>query len=560
MSGFDLDELVAPCDERRFVDPSRLPREEWPAWTEADEAAFVADLIARDPALAVETSPADVVATVESAPVDAGTLRRLVGVDPAELDDTGLVGFATAWTWVANHAAAQVARAVAMFHARIDRGELLTPSALASAEFSAALGLGSGAADRLVSTAVALARRLPATMSALDRGELSWPKAAVLAERTARLSAEQAARVEAAVLPEAVARTPARHADAVRRAVDRIDPAGSAERRRRAQQDIALIRAHIGDGMGELFARMPSEQLDTVWTGADAWARRAKAGGDARTLDQLRVAALVRWASSFLVHGDESVCDTSCDPSSGAVQSEAAARPPTRHGRPVTVRAIWDLESFLGLADRPGELADSGAVLGAETLRTMLAGGVRLRRLLVDPATGELLDLTPDYCSLPATDGSPHHSPVEIHVVVPVDRWEALRAGSDPALSAAVAGVAPSIRAMLTAPATAEVLDEAPDAYPAPAALADFIATRDRHPTSPAAGPTAARASDLDHVVAVRDGGTTIRDNLTTPTRRWHRLRTLGGWTVRRVGRGWLWTSPTGRTTRTAPYDYRLGP
>jgi hypothetical protein len=664
---FDLDDLVEPCDEQRFVDPSFLPAQEWPAWSEADEVALTAALIAGDPArrahgsacadgweiahasqrpdtsqcadasqradacqaaspahvmsparimssTADVMSPGEVVAMAETAPLDRTTLCRLAGVDPEDLDDAGLVSFAAAWTRVANHAAAQVARAVARFQRQIDPGEVLGPSTLTSAEFSVALGLGSGGADRLVATSTALATRLPATLDALDRGALSWPKAAVLAERTAGLTPEQARRVEQAVLPAAPGRTPARHADAVRRAVDRIDPDGAAERRRRARDDIALIRTHVGDGMGELFARLPSEDLDAVWTGADAWARRAKASGDSRTLDQLRVAALVRWAQSFLSHGESAFCDEECSPFDPVepVEDDAAdrpptaeprtaeprtvepraakprpveprtveprtvepraakpppvepgtaeSRPPTRHGRPVTVRMLWDLRSLLGLTERPGELADSGAVVGAETMRSIVADGVELRRLLIDESTGELVDLSARGYPLLPTAGRVHSAPVELHVLIPTSEWQALQAGSDPHLLAAV-DVAPGpVRAMLAAPVTATDLDATPRAYPAPAALADFVAARDRHPTNPCAGLTSARASDLDHVRSVRDGGATVRDNLTSPTRRWHRLRTLGGWTVRRVGRGWQWTSPLGRTTMTRPYDYRLGP
>src|SRR5947208_14964923 len=76
------------------------------------------------------------------------------------------------------------------------------------------------------------------------------------------------------------------------------------------------MRRHYGDGMGELFARMASEQLDTVWTAADYWARARKADGDPRTLDQLRVAALVQWAQSYLHHGDPAYCDRWCTPQS----------------------------------------------------------------------------------------------------------------------------------------------------------------------------------------------------------------------------------------------------
>lgn len=484
-------------------------------------------------------------------PLDAATLARLSRVDLADMDDAGLVEFAVAWTRVLNHAAGQVARAVADFHDRIDPDEILGPVRLTAAEFGAALRLGSGAADQLVHTAVALTRRFPDTLAAVVAGEVSWPKAVTVAERTAVLTPNQARAVEAVVLPKAADRTPARHTEAVRRAVDRIDPRGAAERRRQAEKDIALVRAHVGDGMGELFARMPSEQLDIVWTAADAWARREKAAGNPRTLDQLRVDALVRWGENFLLGG--------ANPDFAANDRAAA---PTRHGRPVTVRVIWDFASLLGVRDHPGELADSGAVLDAATMRRLVNGGVQARRLIIDPNTGELLDLTPDTYAL---GGEPTRSAVELHVTVPADIWSALRDrpggdGSHAKLAEALAGAPDAIRAMLAAPLTADTLDDCPDDYKPSAALADFVATRDRHPTNPCAGLTAARAADIDHTVTFASGGRTVRANLTTPVRRWHRLRTHSRWRVRKVNNDWLWTSPTGLTYRTRPHDYRHGP
>jgi len=72
--------------------------------------------------------------------------------------------------------------------------------------------------------------------------------------------------------------------------------------------------------------------------------------------------------------------------------------------------------------------------------------------------------------------------------------------------------------------------------------------------------PTAASAGDCEHVEAASRGGQSVRANLTYNVRRWHNLKTHGGWTVQRHGRGWLWTSPRGRSYYTEPYDYRLGP
>ena len=61
---------------------------------------------------------------------------------------------------------------------------------------------------------------------------------------------------------------------------------------------------------------MRSEQLDTVWSGCDFWARSRKAAGDPRSLDELRVAALIQWAQSFMHHGDPTYCDRWCEPGS----------------------------------------------------------------------------------------------------------------------------------------------------------------------------------------------------------------------------------------------------
>jgi hypothetical protein len=369
------------------------------------------------------------------------------------------------------------------------------------------------------------------------------------------------------VLPRAAGQTPAQFTAALGRAVDRVDPDGADTRRKQAKKDVKLIRAHHGDGMGDLFARMASEQLDTVWTAADHWARARKADGDPRTLDQLRVASLVQWAQSYLHHGDPSYCDRWCTPTSHSRPDHdtgdepGPSRPPTRHGRPAAVQVLWDLASLLGLDRRCGELADSAATIPPEAMRELTAGGVAIRRLLIHPDTGELLDLTPRVWQLPRTRATELDAPVTLSVIIDRDSWQAIVDGTaHPDLLTAIRDAPQPVRDMLAHPCTAHDLDTTPAAYPPPARLAEFIAVRDRHPVNPTAGPTAAAAADLDHTHAVGDGGQTVRDNLTAITRHWHRLKTHGGWTLTRHQRGWQWTSPHGRTYTTHPYDYRLGP
>src|SRR5581483_2247907 len=370
------------------------------------------------------------------------------------------------------------------------------------AEVGAALRLGDGAATGLVHTSRMLTGELPATLDAMRDGRLSRQKADVIVELTATLTPDQRTEVEQATLAKAAERTPAQHRAALRRMVDRIDPDGLDRRRAKARADIRLVRAHLGDGMGELFASLPAEDLDTIWTAADTWARREKAAGHPDTLDQLRVGALLRWAESFLTHGDPTTCDTQCTLTDSAkVDAEPAVADqrgsvcrPRRHGRPVVLNLLWDLPSYLGLTDTPGISLDSGATIPAAVLRD-LATDAEVRRLLYDPTSGQLRDATPG-------------------------------------------------------------------TYRPNAMLSSFVALRDVCPTTPTGSPTPTTSGDLDHITDHASGGPTTAYNLHSPNRRWHRAKTYRHWTVTTNPDGtWTWTSKRTRRSYTCrPFDYRLGP
>jgi hypothetical protein len=54
---------------------------------------------------------------------------------------------------------------------------------------------------------------------------------------------------------------------------------------------------------------------------------------------------------------------------------------------------------------------------------------------------------------------------------------------------------------------------------------------------------------DIDHIVAVTDGGATTDDNLAPLCRYHHRIKHDHHWTYRRLPTGdYRWTSPTGHT------------
>jgi hypothetical protein len=558
-----------------------LDMQESPQVSDAEFAAWAAELEGRP-----VPSPGEVIAAAESQDVTPASIAQLAAIDPSSLDDDERVGLASAWSRVRNYAEAMVGEVTATQLAattsiggpqdamRISADELVT------AEMTAALRVSQGAAADLVFVADMLARRLRATAAAVRSGGVSWVKAATVANATASLSTEHARAVEERVLPFAARRTPSQHAAAVRRWVDRVDPAGAAERRRQAREDVRLTVQHTGSGVGQLFARMPAEELDTVWMGADTWARRRKEAGDPRSLDVLRVAALTTWATSFLTHGDATYCDTTCDQSTPPADVPdddlVSSASPTRHGRPATVRLLWDLTSLLGVTEHCGELLDSGATLPPEVMREILAGRVRIRRALVHPHTGELLDLTPPrWTLLPSDPRTAHPAPYELGLILDTHLHVALTTGDvsgltgeerdlvhrlSAALAAAPADLRTLVSELLAADVTADELDSNPDAYPPRADLAEFVGWRDRHPTNPAAGQSSASAGDQDHLVSSRDGGPSTRGNLHSPTRRWHRLKTHAGWLATRVGRAVCWTAPSGRTYMIDPYDFRLGP
>ena len=115
------------------------------------------------------------------------------------------------------------------------------------------------------------------------------------------------------------------------------------------------------------------------------------------------------------------------------------------------------------------------------------------------------------------------------------------------------------VRRLITDPLTGHLLDYGQSTYRIPAPLAAYLTAR--HVTSTGPGSTVpASRCDLDHAHPYPHGPTSP-DNLQPVNRRWHRAKTLAGWTVTPHGHGrFTWTSPHGMQTTVEPHDYRLGP
>src|SRR5205085_5571329 len=136
---------------------------------------------------------------------------------------------------------------------------------------------------------------------------------------------------------------------------------------------VALIRFLHGDGVADLLLKsVNAYDAETLWKAADTWARATKAAGDPRTLDALRVAALVEWASNYLTGGK-------------AADSGEPATAPTRNGQPATVNILIALPDLLHPASGgAATIAGSGEPLPAEAVAELLRHGARIRFALVD--------------------------------------------------------------------------------------------------------------------------------------------------------------------------------
>src|SRR5438445_309263 len=98
-----------------------------------------------------------------------------------------------------------------------------------------------------------------------------------------------------------------------------------------------------------------------------------------------------------------------------------------------------------------------------DAMRELVAGGVAIRRMLIDPDTGELLDLTPRTWRLPRIQRTELDAPVVLGVILTTELWQAITDGTaDPAMLQALAEAPQAVRDMLAHAWSADTLDDTP--------------------------------------------------------------------------------------------------
>jgi hypothetical protein len=273
------------------------------------------------------------------------------------------------------------------------------PLAACADELSPAMTWTTGHAQARVELATALANTYPRTLAALMSGQIDEYKVRLIRDYTRPLSddnAEAIADVEHAALAVAEHKTGPQLREYIKRRVAAIDPEAAAARRQRASKRRRVTKPVIepDDGMATMTIHGPVESVAAFHTALDAAARarldyaarqtddRGTGNPDAgKTLEQLRFDVLADLAFGALNAGHLGCCQPAC---------ATDQRLGTRHGVRAHITVRMSASTAAGLDELPAELEGYGPI-PAEVARE-LAADATWRRLLTDPATGELLD------------------------------------------------------------------------------------------------------------------------------------------------------------------------
>jgi Domain of unknown function (DUF222) len=223
------------------------------------------------------------------------------------------------------------------------------------------------AADRQIWLARDLTSRLVRTADAMRRGEITAAQATALSEATSQLDPDVAQQIEDRMLRYSHRQDLTLFRASLRRWVAKLDP-DFTTKAKAARAEVEVTHTAFADGTGQLYIRGPLELTTTIHMAMTAHAAKTKheLGG---TIDQRKLAGLRDWAE----------------------QAWNAPDTPRHHGRLPTVNLLFNATAMLGLNDEPAVIPGVGAV-PADVARWLIADGAPIRKMLIDPITGQLLD------------------------------------------------------------------------------------------------------------------------------------------------------------------------
>ncbi|MFE5875662.1 DUF222 domain-containing protein [Rhodococcus sp. NPDC056506] len=385
----------------------------------------------------------------------------------------------------------------------------------AHVEIASILSITEYAAQKMIALGCDLRWRLPHVAAAFACGDIDLAKATALSEALANVSEHVLDEIERLLVDGACRATGNKLKARARGLIARHDPDGVRARRVRAEADRDVRTCASHDGMSTLDGMLPAVGAQTLATRLRAMSMQV-CGFDPRTFGQRRADALIA-----LAEGKTSLdcqCDGDC---TRRDDSKTSALPIA------TILVGVNASTLLGFDDLPGYLQGYGHI-DADLARAIAADSTWQRVLTRAPSEVQR-------CSNAGTVGP----------VIDVGR-----SMPSPAVLPDVARGHRSTRDNGSRRTECT--------YRPSAALAKIVRTRDgtcRFPNC----VVRSDSCDIDRTVpfdhgSPAQGGPTAERNLACLCRKHHRLKTIGGWSVKQIGGGHLeWEDPSGRRAATAP-------
>lgn len=249
-------------------------------------------------------------------------------------------------------------------------------------ELALELRLPPGQAGGLVSDALSLRDRLPATRAALGCGAIGPEHVDKILGEESRLvdKAKHTPEFDRRMAAFAATNTPGRTRREAARLVVELEPEQAQKREQAAIERRGVEFAPLEDGMGRLVAELPAPDLAAIREVLDRAADRALRGGDGRTVHQLRADLLADWATAALAaehalpgHCAGCRCDGRGDDARNGTGRPGLGRLAGPRGRGLPfLRITIAAGSLAALGDLPAELAGSGAIT-ADWVRRLIA-------------------------------------------------------------------------------------------------------------------------------------------------------------------------------------------
>jgi hypothetical protein len=308
---------------------------------------------------------------LEQLPVGGELASRLYALRGQSLGSDAAVRVATLWAKVSAWAAAEQMVAITDAIDALDptvTNDFIKAPLVIGQELACATRLAVATAMAQVNLTLQVGDVMPLTWEALDRGDWSLTHVRALARVTQHSSPRVIKEVEACVVPSALRYgwTPSQVAKYATRALIAIDPDGCAERAAAAKAEGDVRFAPLPDEVADLNAFGDAVALRRVFDTLNSRAAQMKTEGDDRRVGLRRLDALVT-----AVLGD-----SAGESGRNAVAAQALIAIPA--------------DAIVG-SDAPGELAGYGPITAA-TARGLAANAI-WRKLILDPTTGETLDL-----------------------------------------------------------------------------------------------------------------------------------------------------------------------